>query len=868
MTVPSYLSAIVEKIGANILAGSDAILTEIAETGAEQVDAVNLAGATNTAASTAQANRAALLAYLASQPFADTTALNAYTNDALVVGDSVTIPGDGRYEVTSLSPLTWVRQSDSDGKVAADQVAAAAAEADRAEDAATSIGSATISTVAGVKPVATATLTNFANNTTTAFFQATRACTIDRFGINVRTVNSGAVSIQKATGTLPNLTAVGSPTVMPVVTATGANDWSVAGGHFAGIDLAIGEWLLVHLPATTGVAAYTVDYLGNTHTYATPADTSGAVTASTTVANKSLNAYVGYSYVTTAVPRTSLADNLTLAGVSTYSPGYLDVGVGGAVAGANSIDASATARQCDIGGNDTSATAEVLEIETWVSAVGSGSIKIIKATRSGTSYTYTFPAIELPAPVSTGQKVWTKAGGDFEGITLAPNERLILLSPSGGVSTTSTPRAGSTFYFRNSSTISAVGTFSTSPAVAHCSRFRLAAGSMQLTTSGMADSTAKAVSQWVRSAPTQWDLFLIAGQSNAEGRGDKSLSENVPAGVLKVWNGSAFVETLTDPIGGATTGSAWPAFVNRYYQRTGRGVLLVEQATGGTNVVANAGDTGANWSPTGTLRATAATAYEAAYTAALAAGLATRKAGLLWIQGEADAKAITAGTVATVTGLATTATDYYNGLSALVSYFATQFDFGTNCLPFIMSQIGTENTGDPTGHQQVRAQQAKLARNLPNVHLGHFGAVNFLGRGYMADLDHYTQAAYNEIGQAMAEVAAAVAFASESGIAPSVAPTTQSGTSYTAVEDDSESYIQFTNAAAVAFTLPPNSSVGFPIGTVITLEQNGAGAVTITAGAGVTLRSRGGRVVTAGQYAVAQVKKVALNTWSIMGDVS
>lgn len=101
-----------------------------------------------------------------------------------------------------------------------------------------------------------------------------------------------------------------------------------------------------------------------------------------------------------------------------------------------------------------------------------------------------------------------------------------------------------------------------------------------------------------------------------------------------------------------------------------------------------------------------------------------------------------------------------------------------------------------------------------------------------------------------------------------IAPSTETGTTYTADADDAGRYIQFTNAASIAFTIPPNASVAFPIGTVVTIEQNAAGVVTITAGAGVTLNSRGGLLATAGQYAVAQIKKVATNTWTVIGDVA
>lgn len=95
----------------------------------------------------------------------------------------------------------------------------------------------------------------------------------------------------------------------------------------------------------------------------------------------------------------------------------------------------------------------------------------------------------------------------------------------------------------------------------------------------------------------------------------------------------------------------------------------------------------------------------------------------------------------------------------------------------------------------------------------------------------------------------------------------QSGTAYTAVLGDADTYIQFSNASAISFTIPPNSSVAFPIGTVIEVEQSGAGALTLVAGAGVTLNSRAADLTLAGQYSVAFAKKVATNTWTVNGDL-
>jgi hypothetical protein len=98
--------------------------------------------------------------------------------------------------------------------------------------------------------------------------------------------------------------------------------------------------------------------------------------------------------------------------------------------------------------------------------------------------------------------------------------------------------------------------------------------------------------------------------------------------------------------------------------------------------------------------------------------------------------------------------------------------------------------------------------------------------------------------------------------------TTQSGTSYTGVLADANTTILFTNAGAITFTLPPNASVAYPIGTLIEFIQMGGGAVTPAQGAGVTLNVRTGFSQTAGQYAVAAVRKVDTNVWVLTGDLT
>jgi hypothetical protein len=98
--------------------------------------------------------------------------------------------------------------------------------------------------------------------------------------------------------------------------------------------------------------------------------------------------------------------------------------------------------------------------------------------------------------------------------------------------------------------------------------------------------------------------------------------------------------------------------------------------------------------------------------------------------------------------------------------------------------------------------------------------------------------------------------------------TQQTGTTYTFVLADGNTLVESNNASAVTFTVPPNSSVAFPVGTSISLRQYGAGQVTVAAGSGVTLRSRGGVVKTAGQYAEATLTQRSVDEWVLSGDLA
>jgi hypothetical protein len=103
---------------------------------------------------------------------------------------------------------------------------------------------------------------------------------------------------------------------------------------------------------------------------------------------------------------------------------------------------------------------------------------------------------------------------------------------------------------------------------------------------------------------------------------------------------------------------------------------------------------------------------------------------------------------------------------------------------------------------------------------------------------------------------------------PSLVTLNAQSASYTLAITDAGQLVGISNASANTLTVPPNSSVPFAIGTMILVRQVGAGTTTVTAGAGVTIHSRGALVALAGQYAYATLVKVASDTWDLTGDIA
>jgi hypothetical protein len=88
---------------------------------------------------------------------------------------------------------------------------------------------------------------------------------------------------------------------------------------------------------------------------------------------------------------------------------------------------------------------------------------------------------------------------------------------------------------------------------------------------------------------------------------------------------------------------------------------------------------------------------------------------------------------------------------------------------------------------------------------------------------------------------------------------------------DKDDLVTASNASAQTYTIPLNSSVAFPTGSLINLIQIGAGQVTVQGAGGVTVASTGATATTPKtrvQYSVMTLIKAGTDSWYATGDIA
>jgi hypothetical protein len=147
------------------------------------------------------------------------------------------------------------------------------------------------------------------------------------------------------------------------------------------------------------------------------------------------------------------------------------------------------------------------------------------------------------------------------------------------------------------------------------------------------------------------------------------------------------------------------------------------------------------------------------------------------------------------------------------------------------------------------------------VHQQHHDAVHNVVNDF--DIANSGTAGYVPIGNGTVLVTRALLSTDNPGLV-SFTPTA----SYTLARVDAGKLIEMNVATSNSLTVPPNSSVAIPVGSVVNIRQYGAGVTTVAAGSGVTIRSRDGLLALAGQYAEATLSKRATNEWVLSGDLA
>jgi len=246
-------------------------------------------------------------------------------------------------------------------------------------------------------------------------------------------------------------------------------------------------------------------------------------------------------------------------------------------------------------------------------------------------------------------------------------------------------------------------------------------------------------------------LFLVAGQSNAVGQGnqDSSVSYSTHTAFEYRMNDDSILP-LQDPAGEdwryfqpANTGSFIPAFAKQYHGQTGKQVVIVSAARGGSSCHTKAElENYGTWAAKGNMPL-----FENAL-------IKTKQAmqysdlplsGVIWCQGERDANAINTGQL--------TAKEYEDALIDLIGRFRKALG---ETLPFYIIQTGFYKNHPREGFNEVRKVQELIAGHLPYTFLVYKNTAEFEKLGWMKDEIHYSQQGLNDIGEKTASFIALI----------------------------------------------------------------------------------------------------------------
>lgn len=242
-------------------------------------------------------------------------------------------------------------------------------------------------------------------------------------------------------------------------------------------------------------------------------------------------------------------------------------------------------------------------------------------------------------------------------------------------------------------------------------------------------SIQKIISDTLPESGDVYDMFIVYGQSNAVGYANNTslypTQTNSRALFFDHTDGQIkqIIKDMPHSSGDVSTGHAWTSFANEYIKRTGRGVLIVPCAKGGTAI--------SDLSKGSAAYTSMSAAVSSAKSVAASSGVAIGKISALWHQGETD---MTNGT---------TRSAYQTYLDALITNIRADFVVDK----FFILLVGNPQNRTEESWYAVKSAQEYLCQSYDYCVLASSSCGSYtVSNGLLRDGVHFTQNGYNVMG--------------------------------------------------------------------------------------------------------------------------
>lgn len=232
---------------------------------------------------------------------------------------------------------------------------------------------------------------------------------------------------------------------------------------------------------------------------------------------------------------------------------------------------------------------------------------------------------------------------------------------------------------------------------------------------------------------------------------------------------------------------------------------------------------------------------------------------------------VRAGVWSTTAEFWTTANDANLAKKDTAQTFSDSITINKNGSAVFSHQRGTDAAdmyNDGAGGAVLRSRTATPAHLRVLTVKANYSAPQFYNAATALTYDVWTTAALSTTTVGYLSGLTSDVQTQLNGKAPATVEQNTRNASYTLAVTDNNKHIYHSNSSAYTWTIPPNSSVAFPIGATVTFVNDGSGNVTIAQGSGVTIVEAGNGTTgnkNLGAAGMATALKVGTDRWFLNG---